>query len=802
MKKADLHAHTRFSAHPSEWFLKRLGTRESYTEPEELYNKAKESGMDYVAVTDHNNIDGALELKQNHPDDVITGVESTVYFPEDKCKIHLLFYGINERQFSEIDALRENIYDLRDYTAANNLAYSVAHAAYSVNNKLTRAHLEKLILLFNNFEGINGARDAASNNAWMRVLNGLSPAYINKIYQKHRIRPWGGEPWVKGITGGSDDHAGLFIGRTFTGCSAQNIDGFLEAIKRKSTSSGGRHNDYYSFVFTLYKIAYDFSRANGSSMSKNFFSQLTELVFKKDRFTLGDKIKIEHFARANKKNKNRVQGLLLELVRELNAMGQTPIEKKFDAIYGKAAAVTDELLRAFFRSMEKNLKAGNIPEIVRNISSSLPGIFIAMPFFTSLNHFTQNRGMLESLCEEVGAGRPNPSKKILWFTDTLNDLNGVSNTLKTIGWKSHTMQKDLRIITSFADAVPGVEIPPNTINLPAIHSLDLPYYENYSLRLPSLLSSIRKICEFSPDEIYISTPGPVGLLGLLASKVLNVRSSGIYHTDFTSQTNKIINDEQLEALVEAGIKWFYSAMSEIKVPSFEYVKILKERGYNTENMSIFRRGIDSDHFSPQKGARKSLNALFGVGDGINLLYTGRLSKDKNLDFLVDLYKTLAETRNDLNLILAGDGPYAGELRSRAAGMKRVFFTGRQGQGVLPVIYSASDIFLFPSVTDTFGMSVLEAQSCGVPAIVSEIGGPREIILEGQTGFIASSRSIMDWKRKIEYMINLIISRPYKYGEMRELSRHNAAANYNWKEIIENMTEFSGPANADRVKTAV
>ena len=149
MKKADVHVHSKYSDHPSEWFLQRLGAAESYTDPDALYAAAVRQGMDFVTVTDHNCMKGVLYLKAKYPDRVFTGVESTAYFPEDGCKVHVLIFGLSEVQFREIERLRKDISCLRQYLLIEGLAYSVAHATYSVNNRLTAEHLEKLVMLFN-----------------------------------------------------------------------------------------------------------------------------------------------------------------------------------------------------------------------------------------------------------------------------------------------------------------------------------------------------------------------------------------------------------------------------------------------------------------------------------------------------------------------------------------------------------------------------------------------------------------------------------------------------------------------------
>ena len=163
MSKVDLHVHSSYSEHPSDWFLQRLGAGESYTNPLFIYRTMKERGMDYVTITDHNRIDGALLLKKKYPEDVFVSVEATAYFPEDYCKVHILIYDIDERQFEIIEQKRTNIYELRDYLKEENIVHSVAHATYSVNGLLKFHHLEKLVLLFDVFESINGGRNPINN---------------------------------------------------------------------------------------------------------------------------------------------------------------------------------------------------------------------------------------------------------------------------------------------------------------------------------------------------------------------------------------------------------------------------------------------------------------------------------------------------------------------------------------------------------------------------------------------------------------------------------------------------------------
>jgi glycosyltransferase involved in cell wall biosynthesis len=382
------------------------------------------------------------------------------------------------------------------------------------------------------------------------------------------------------------------------------------------------------------------------------------------------------------------------------------------------------------------------------------------------------------------------SKRILWFTDTLTDLNGVSVTLRNAAWTAHRMGKDVRIVTSLTQAEQKCEkLPPNVMNLPHYCSFKLPYYEHLSLKLPSIPESTSAIADFKPDEVIISTPGPVGLLGLFMAKSLNIWSTGIYHTDFTLQAGNIVGNPVLEGLIENGLKWFYSNMDEIKVPTREYIDILVKRGFEQAKMSVFERGINLDIFKYRKNAGQKVRKMFRIKDGPILMYSGRISKDKNLAMLKDVYISLLKARPNLNLLIAGDGPYLEEFRNELKSLPRAVFTGKLSQKELPLLYSASDLFLFPSATDTFGMVVLEAQACGVPAIVSNVGGPKEIIIEKVTGLIANFTSRLQWKRRIEQVLKLKETALARYKAMRDNAAKNIREKYSWKKVIEKITSL-------------
>jgi len=783
LTKVDLHVHSRFSDHPSEWILQRLGAAESYTDPQFIYRTARERGMTFVTITDHNRIEGSLLLKERYPAEVFTGVEVTATFPEDECDVHVLVYGLDEAEFAEIDHLRQDVYELRDYLKERDLAHSVAHATFAVNGRLTLEHLEKLVLLFDCFEGINGGRNRLNNDSWVQALHYLTPSYIELLYARHRIEPFSDTPWVKGFTGGSDDHAGLFIGQTFTVTDAPSVAAFLRELKSKHTCASGRHSDYRSLAFTLYKLVYEFARHKGSGFSKSILGRVSDAIFDDQKMSLKDKFVLKRLKAVSKKKRDHIRALLLEMVEELNRDGTMTTDQKLDLLHDNLSEVSDEFLRAFVSSCEKDLSQGDVAGLIKGISALLPSLYLSLPFLATFHHLFSSRRLLDETLSEFANGRENRARRVLWFTDTINDMNGVSVTLKKIGWLAHEKGMDIRLVTALGIHESIAEAPPETVRLPFVYDLALPYYEDLHLRVPSILKALKLLNELEPDEIFISTPGPVGLLGLLASRLLAARCVGIYHTDFSSQIKEIIGGESVAKLCEKFMKWFYASMDEVLVPTRQYIDILERRGIDRSKMRVFWRGVDTEMFRPDWTSKAAVLERLGVRDGVTLLYVGRISKDKNLDFLADVYRRVTERRPHVNLVIAGTGPYMEGLRSGLADCARVVFTGRLAQPDLPALYSAADLLVFPSITDTFGMTVLEAQACGLPALVSDKGGPQEIIQDGETGFVIPANRLRLWVDRVEDLIDLQMASPDVYWAMRNAARQMVLRDYNWDSAL-------------------
>ncbi|MDA3899120.1 MAG: glycosyltransferase [Spirochaetes bacterium] len=395
-----------------------------------------------------------------------------------------------------------------------------------------------------------------------------------------------------------------------------------------------------------------------------------------------------------------------------------------------------------------------------------------------------------SVSQNKSRTRNSRKKRILWFTDTINDLNGVSITLKNIGWLAHKRGDDITIVASMLPDEDKTNLPPNVINLKPVIHFKLPYYHTMTVKVPNLITSLITIYSYRPDEIYLSSPSIIGTYGMIFAKLFRIKTTAIYHTDFSMLAYNVIGKWNIVVkIIEFYTKHFHLLADTLLVPTNEYTDILKKRGFTNKEMGIFYRGIDTNMFRPIAGSKMKMEQKFRIpSSDINLLYTGRISEDKNINFLINSVLPILKSNPDVNLILAGTGPAYPSLLEQYASNKQIYFVGRLDNYDLPSIYSGSDLLVFPSETDTFGMTVLEALSCGIPALVSHIGGPRNIVEDGKNGFVLNSRDTELWRNKITALIKEIRTKASSYTTLCENARNHVLKNFDFYKILDNYVD--------------
>jgi glycosyltransferase involved in cell wall biosynthesis len=242
----------------------------------------------------------------------------------------------------------------------------------------------------------------------------------------------------------------------------------------------------------------------------------------------------------------------------------------------------------------------------------------------------------------------------------------------------------------------------------------------------------------------------MGLTGLLAAKMLNLQTSGIYHTDIPEYVRILTEDRFLESLAWSYMQWLYGQVDTVFVNSEQYRRCWIDRGFAPEKIKILPRGLDTDLFNP---ARRDLSFWQGSGTNgkeVRLLYVGRISREKDLDILAAAYDKVRAAGQPVQLFLVGHGPYSEAL---AAALPDAVFLGYLTGKPLATAYASADIFVFPSTTDTFGNVIIEAQASGLPVIVSDLGGPKELVEDGVNGLVTKARDVKDVARAIARLVD-------------------------------------------------
>lgn len=205
-------------------------------------------------------------------------------------------------------------------------------------------------------------------------------------------------------------------------------------------------------------------------------------------------------------------------------------------------------------------------------------------------------------------------------------------------------------------------------------------------------------------------------------------------------------------------------------------------------MSVIKRGFDVAVPDLSVAQKKRILDEHGIPEGINLLFAGRVSRDKNIDFLIEVYQKVLKTNPEVNLVIAGNGPDLERMKRKMHLYDRVFFLGRIPNETLLKLYACSDLFTFPSTTDTFGMVVLESLACGLPALVSAVGGPREIVRDQINGFVLPVSDPGVWSDKILEIIEMIQEKDPAYALMCERAREHVMEHYCWDEALNDILD--------------
>ena len=327
-----------------------------------------------------------------------------------------------------------------------------------------------------------------------------------------------------------------------------------------------------------------------------------------------------------------------------------------------------------------------------------------------------------------------PSLRIAVVTETWPpEVNGVAMTLaKLVQGLSHR-NHDVQLIRPRQTKTDS-PMSDSSLEEVLMRGMPIPRYPELKLGLPSKKTLVKTWTLRRPDVVHIATEGPLGWSALQAAKVLKLPVTSDFRTNFQSYS-KHYGVGWLRKPIVAYLRKFHNATACTMVPTRELMQTLSQNGF--ANLKVVSRGVDTKLFNISK-RDTSLRSSWGATDDTKVLISvGRMAPEKNLDQVLKTYEALKVTGLAFKLVMVGDGPLKEQFQKR---YPEIIFPGMLSQSNLAAYYASSDLFIFPSQTETFGNVTLEALASGIPVLAFDCAAARDWVQTGVNGWLVAENN--------------------------------------------------------------
>jgi glycosyltransferase involved in cell wall biosynthesis len=362
--------------------------------------------------------------------------------------------------------------------------------------------------------------------------------------------------------------------------------------------------------------------------------------------------------------------------------------------------------------------------------------------------------------------------RIALFTDTfVPEVNGVARTLKRFTDFLDKKQIEYKV---FAPETPDKDL--FAAHIHRFTSFRFFLYPECRIALPNIMQIKEELQKFKPHLVHVATPFNMGLCGLHFAKKLQIPIVGSYHTDF-DQYLHYYDLQFLSKLLWRYMHWFHRPLQKIFVPSQTTLEQLKRHGFT--NLHIWPRGVDCSLFHPHYN-KQEIREKYQIHEKYLFVYVGRIAAEKDVHLLPQIAKQLPESvKNDVHWLIVGDGPLKEKLQQDIP--DNMTFVGYLHGEELAKTYTAADIFVFPSATETFGNVVLESLASGTPVIGADSGGVKNIVEHGKFGYLCEPGNV-------ESFVHAILQCLLSNAKIKQMGLDGRAyaLTQNWDSIFEEL----------------
>ena len=342
------------------------------------------------------------------------------------------------------------------------------------------------------------------------------------------------------------------------------------------------------------------------------------------------------------------------------------------------------------------------------------------------------------------AGPPDPELRVALFTGNYNYIkDGVALTLNRLVAFLEKRGIPVLIFAPVA-AKPAFDSVGEVVPLP---SMAIPTRSEYRVALGFPRSAQERLRAFRPTLIHIAVPDIAGYRALKLAERWGVPVVASYHTRYDTYL-RFYGLGIFETLGQRYMRNFYNRVRRVYPPSESMAEIIRREG-QSQNVEIWARGVDSGLFSPARRDMSWRQSL-GIADNeVAISFAGRLVKEKNTAIFTRVLNALTDKGLKVKPLVIGDGP---EMTAMKSTLRNGVFAGFLHGEDLARAYASSDIFFFPSESETFGNVTLEAMASGLPAVNAIASGSNSLVVEGETGHLVSARDEAGLAEKLETLV--------------------------------------------------
>lgn len=366
--------------------------------------------------------------------------------------------------------------------------------------------------------------------------------------------------------------------------------------------------------------------------------------------------------------------------------------------------------------------------------------------------------------------------RIAVFTGAYNHIaDGVSRTLNRL---VEYLEDQGAAVQVYGPTIPDPPVRHKGTLIP-VRSVSAPGRPEYRVSLGLSGPARENLTRFDPTLFHIATPDLLGLAALRRARRAKVPVVASYHTHFASYLD-YYRFGRLEPLTWRYLRWFYDQCRHVYVPTESMMSVLRAKGI-TDNLLLWPRGVDSTLFSPARRSSEWRRQLGFRDDDVVIAFVSRLVTEKGLDVLVEVVRELESSGTPHRVLIVGEGPERARIEKE---LPRAVFLGHLEGVALATAYASSDLFFFPSDTETFGNVTLEALASGLPAVVADATGSNDLVENEVTGFLARPRDPRDFMEKTRALIQDATMRKRMSAAARKF-----AERYEWNEVLGRMVSY-------------